>query len=141
MKCFHYTNDTYKTVTYLCIGSPRKLIRYLNKKHKYHGMDSEDFSNTVGKAFIFADKTGRHGGQVVWLRHFTGDVESIVNLSHECLHIAIMSLTCRDVVPIRGHSSEVLNYYQDALLRAFLSRTTKHKNRNKNKWRKKKTKA
>lgn len=59
-------------------------------------------------------------GYFMWLPEFTSSVESLVTLSHECLHTAVNILHNAQVPAVEGVACEELNYLHNELYRNFL---------------------
>lgn len=120
-QAYRYFNDTYRALNYLFIGTREELDTWLRKSHGLKGEAVSIDINWGGGSFTLNNDKGQKYAQFVWLYKFDGDCESLVTLSHECLHTAVTIMSDRGCNMIVGDNSDQLNYLHDAIFRSFLT--------------------
>ena len=132
-KIFTHYNETYGFYTYLFIGSKEEMLSELHKAPVY--MNKESLLNLVDNmkssdAGFTVDLVPEEGVRryLVYIPEFEWIVNDLITVSHECMHVAQLSLLERGIGDLSNDSCfHCLIYLHDSIERAFLNKLKKWK--------------
>ena len=136
---FKHIDTTYGFTTFLFIGDKEEMRNTLYKAPVYFSKDSlNEFVDGIKPSHagltVHMVLNETYDRYLIWMNNFDFSVESLVTLSHECLHVASLSMLQRDISDFTNEGNfHAMMYLHDSIFRSFLYELQKHDEKEKKK--------